>query len=99
MSTTEHEGDATQTWLAFKSKMQPAEGKPKARTPRGRASYERDGIAADGRSKRATGRTVKVTIKLKPETKAKLAAMAAARDVGMAEVLELALDKLEGSRA
>src|SRR5262249_28136499 len=47
MSTTEHEGDATQTWLAFKSKMQPAAGKPKARTPRGRASYERDGNAPD----------------------------------------------------
>jgi len=99
MSTTEHEGDATQTWLAFKSKMQPAAGKPKARTPRGRASYERDGNAPDGRSERATGRTVKMTIKVKPVFKARLAALAAARDTGMAEVLEAAIDALEGKRA
>jgi hypothetical protein len=98
-STGDTEGDAAQTWLAFKTKMKPAAEKPKSRTPRGRAAFERDGIVADGRSARATGRTVKVTIKLKPETKAKLAAMAAARDVGMAEVLELALEKLEGGRA
>jgi hypothetical protein len=99
MSTPEHEGDATPAWHAFARKMEPAARKPKARTPRGRADYERDGIVPDGRSKRRTGRDVKMTLKVRPEFKAKLAAIAAARDTGMAEVLEAALEKLEGGRA
>jgi hypothetical protein len=99
MSTVEQDGDAAPSWLAFARKMEPAARKPpKARTPRGRAAYERDGMVPDGRSARRTGRDVKMTLKVRPEFKAKLAAMAAARDTGMAEILELALDKLEGGR-
>ena len=96
MSTQEHEGDATKTWGDFRAKFQKGT-KPKARTASGRSDYESDGIVPDGRSRRATGRTVKITLKVKPEFKAQLAAMAASRGKGMAEILEAALAKLEAA--
>ena len=39
-----------------------------------------------------------MTVKVRPEFKARLAAMATSRNVGMAGVLEAALDALEGKR-
>jgi hypothetical protein len=103
MSTTEHDagdGEVNANWLAFRSKVKaPDMPKRKSGTAAGRADYENHGRVRDRRSDRRTGRTVKVTIKLRPETKAKLAALAATRDTGMAEVLEAALDALEARRA
>jgi len=40
-----------------------------------------------------------MTLKVKPAFKAKLAALANAREVGMAEILETAIAKLEADRA
>jgi hypothetical protein len=101
MSTFDPEdGDVSADWQAFRAKLKaPGAPKPRSRTAAGRASYENHGRVPDGRSKRATGRTVKMTIKVRPEFKAKLAAIAAARDIGMAEVLEAAIEALEGKRA
>jgi hypothetical protein len=100
--STEHEagdGEVNANWLAFRSKVKaPGMPKPRSRTGAGRSEYENQGRAPDGRSNRRTGRTVKITIKVRPEFKARLATLAAVRDTGMAEVLEAALDALEGKR-
>jgi hypothetical protein len=101
MSFPEHDDrEVTAEWLAFRTKLKaPSAPKRKSRTASGRAEYENHGREPDGRSKRATGRTVKMTIKVRPEFKAKLATIAASRDIGMAEVLEAAIEALEGKRA
>jgi hypothetical protein len=98
--STEDQGDSRQAWGEFRAMVAgPGARKPKARTASGRADYEAHGRRAmDGRSAKRTGRTMKMTLKVKPEFKAKLEAMATARDVGMAEVLEMALDAL-GSKS
>jgi hypothetical protein len=98
--TIQDDGEVPGDWVAFRTKLKaPEMPKRKSRTAAGRADYENHGHVPDGRSRRATGRTVKMTIKVRPEFKAKLATLAAARDTGMAEILEAALDALEGKRA
>jgi hypothetical protein len=92
--------DAKPTWAAFRAKV----AVNSARTVPGftaetRLELEQQGRRADGRSRRRTGRDVKMTLKVKPDFKARLAALAEARGVAMAAVLELALDALEVGRA
>lgn len=66
---------------------------PKARTVAGRATYEGHGRRPRGRP--AGKRTLKMTIKVAPDFRAKLEGMAEARGQTMAEVLEQALAALE----
>lgn len=82
----------------------PADGnpeidRPEPEAPRGpvRAAPSVPSMPAvqDGRSLRATGRTMQVNLKLRPETKARLIALASSRGQLMAEVIEDALAALE----
>jgi hypothetical protein len=50
---------------------------------------------ADGRSLRRTGRIVQLNLKVSPETKLRLTAIAARQGLRMTEVLDLALRALE----
>jgi hypothetical protein len=95
------DGNAKPGWNAFRSKMDPGTPKLRGYTAESRNTYELQSKSQphDGRKARSTGRTVKMTLKVKPEFKARLAAMAKARGTGMAEVLELAVARLEGDRA
>jgi hypothetical protein len=53
----------------------------------------------DGRSLRATGRTVQLNLKVAPETKSRLLALAQGRGQLMAEVFEDAIAALEEKEA
>ena len=56
-------------------------------------------LLTDGRSLRATGRTVQLNLKTSPETKARFLALAQSRGVLMVDLFEQALDALEGKKA
>lgn len=97
MSNAHEEGaDAKPTWAAFKAKVsKPGTAKLPGMDAESRDRFEKHGQRrVDGRSKRRTGRDVKMTTKVRPEFKAKLAAKAARHGVGAAEVLERALEAL-----
>ena len=51
--------------------------------------------ASDGRSLRATGRTVQMNLKVTPEVRARMLALAETRGLLLAEVLEQAIAALE----
>jgi hypothetical protein len=69
-----------------------ANGKPRKAaggTAESRDNLEkRPALATDGRRKRTTGRVLQLNTKVKPAFRAELQAMADARDIGLAEMLE-----------
>lgn len=92
--STEDQGLSQESWGEFRAMVVGPNAKtPKARTVAGRADYESHGRKPRGRKPGA--RRIKMTIKVTPEFKAKLEAMAAGRDVAMAEIMEQALALLE----
>jgi hypothetical protein len=83
-----------ESWGEFRAMVAGPNAKtPKARTVAGRADYESHGRRPRGRKPGA--RRIKMTIKVTPEFKARLEAVASDRDVAMAEILEQALALLE----
>ncbi len=56
-------------------------------------------LPTDGRSLRATGRTVQLNLKTSPGTKARFLALAQARGVLMVDLFEEALEALEAQEA
>jgi hypothetical protein len=82
------------------------ESEPAAATPdpmlgrqaaqrRSRPTFHHDIMPTDGRSLRATGRTVQLNLKTSPETKARFLALAQTRGLLMVDLFEQALDALE----
>ena len=69
-------------------------------TPRSQPSNRNEAVPpTDGRSLRATGRTVQLNLKTSPATKARFLALAQARGVLMVDLFEEALDALEAQEA
>jgi hypothetical protein len=102
MSTMEHDGDAKPGWSAFRDKVAvPDVPKLRGFTAESRHQYEQQGKGKlhDGRSKRRTGRNVQLNLKVRADFKAELLALAAARGVGMAELLETVLAEWKADHA
>jgi hypothetical protein len=70
-----------------------------SRKPSPRSKEERITSYKDGRSLRATGRTVQLNLKVTPKTKARLLALAEVRGCLLAEAFEDALAALEAETA
>jgi hypothetical protein len=70
-------------------------GDHQAARRRPRPTLHHDIMPTDGRSLRATGRTVQLNLKTSPETKARFLALAQARGLLMVDLFEQALDALE----
>ena len=96
MNTVDSDDDNAPAWHAFKDKFA---GSKKKKTAGERATFEGHAAPRDGRSKRRTGRDQQFNLKVTPTFKAEVLALAKARDMGAAELLETILAEWKAANA
>jgi hypothetical protein len=96
MNTVAEDEDVTAKWLAVRDKFA---GPKKKKTAGERATFEGHAAPRDGRAKRRTGRDQQFNLKVTPAFKAEVHALAKARGVGAAELLETILAEWKAANA